>query len=99
MDVRSQSERCMNSYHARDITITQVDANNAFTSLADELNLIQVNIVGAGEHAGDIKRYNKIVKEHPPVVLTFYILICTRNRMKYSIKHDNDNNYHFEKSE
>ena len=50
--------------------------DNEFEVLAEELRPIPVNIVGAGEHIGDIERSNRTVKERT---------ICHVHRLPYKI--------------
>ena len=63
-DANRQSKISINIYHAREISIKQVNADNEFKSLTEELRPIPVNIVSAGEHVGDIEISNRTVKEH-----------------------------------
>ena len=47
-DVKAQSKRAINIYHAREIPVDQVNTDNEFEVLTEELIPIPVNIVGAG---------------------------------------------------
>ena len=62
-DVKAQPKRVINVYNIREIAVDQVDADNEFEVLIEELRPLPVNIVGAGEHIGDIERLNRTVKE------------------------------------
>ena len=62
-DVIVQSKRALNVYHARKITITQLNADNEFGVMVEEVRPMPVNVVGAGEHVGDIERSNRTVQE------------------------------------
>ena len=62
-DVIAQSKRALNVYHARKITISQLNVDNEFGVMVEELRPMPVNIVGAGEHVGDIERSNRTVQE------------------------------------
>ena len=59
----AQSKRALNVYHVRGITISQLNADNEFGVMVDEVRPMPVNIVGAGEHVGDIERSNRTVQE------------------------------------
>lgn len=56
-DVIAQSKRALNVYHARKITINQLNVDNEFKFkvMVDEVRPTPVNIVGVGEHVGDIE--------------------------------------------
>ena len=60
-DVKAQSKRAINIYHTRGIAVKQINADNEFEVLTDEIRPIPVNIVGSGEHVGDIERSNRTV--------------------------------------
>ena len=45
------------------ISISQLNADNEFTVLGGEIGQIMMNIVGAGEHVGNVERSIRTVKE------------------------------------
>ena len=63
-DIKVQSKRTINVYHAQEISISQLNVDNDFEVLGEELRPIPVNMVGAGEHVGDIERSGRTIKEH-----------------------------------
>ena len=54
----------INIYHAKEIHIKQVDADNESNILTNEIRPIPVSIMGADEQVVNIERSNRIVKEH-----------------------------------
>ena len=62
-DIIAKSKRAINIYHAREITIEQVNVDNEFSVLVDEIMPIPINIVGTGEHVGNTERSNLTIKE------------------------------------
>ena len=62
-DGKAQSKRATNVYHAREIAVEQVNIDNKFEALTEELRSISVNMVEAGEHVGNIEWSNRSVKE------------------------------------
>ena len=63
-DVKRQSKLAISIYRARKIAIKQLNANNEFNCIVDEIRPISVNIVSAGEYVGDTERSNRTVKEY-----------------------------------
>ena len=47
-DIKVQSKRAINVYHPREISISQLNVDNEFEVLSEELYPIPVNVVGAG---------------------------------------------------
>ena len=62
-DVIAQSKRALNVYHAREITISQLNVDNEFGVMVEEVRPMPVNIVSAGEHVCEIERSNRTVQE------------------------------------
>ena len=56
-------KRCINLYHSRDLSVIQMNTDNKFGCIKEEIRPIKLNMVAAGEHAGNIERYNRTVKE------------------------------------
>ena len=64
-DEVDQSKRAINVYHARKITIIQLNGDDKFGVMVEAIRPTPVNIVGAGEHIGNIERSNRTVEERP----------------------------------
>ena len=47
-DVKAQSKRAINVYHARNISIIQLNGDNEFEVMVKEIRPMPENIVGAG---------------------------------------------------
>ena len=62
-DITNMSKRVVNTYHARGIRVSQVNADNEFKVLGDKIAPTKVNIVGAGEHVGNIERSGRTIQE------------------------------------
>ena len=60
--VRSAS-KVLNIYNARGLHVSQINADNEFECIRNNMRTIPMNIVVAGEHVGDIERYNGTIKE------------------------------------
>ena len=52
----------VNMYHGRNITVAQINADNQFRCIKEDLHPIPVNIVAAGEHVGTIERSIRTMK-------------------------------------
>ena len=68
------SKKAVNKYHARQVGIIQINADNEFTALEGKMANIALNIVAAGEHVGNIERSIRTIKEHTR---------CTVHRLPY----------------
>ena len=55
--------KCINVYHSRNLRVTQLNADNEFACIEDEMRSTKMNVVAAGEHVGGIERSNRIVQE------------------------------------
>ena len=53
----------MKLFNRRRIGITQVNADNEFECIREDIAPLQLNIVAAGDHVGDIERANRSLKE------------------------------------
>ena len=62
-DVKSGVKRVLNTYHSRGLRVTQINADNEFTCIREEVRPANMNIVAAGEHVGYIERLGRILKE------------------------------------
>ena len=60
--LRSAS-KVVNIYNVRGLKISQINANNEFKCIRDNMRPIPMNIIVAGEHVGDIDRSNIPIKE------------------------------------
>ena len=61
-DIINMSKRAVNIYHNRGIRITQVNGDNEFEVLRNEMESTDVNIVAAGAHVGDVERSIRTIK-------------------------------------
>ena len=52
-----------NMYKKRGIRISQINADNEFECIREEVHPTHLNVVAAGKHVGDIERGNKSLKE------------------------------------
>ena len=73
--VRNLSKRAINKYLRRGVSITQINADNEFNVLGGEVGQIALNIVGMGEHVGDVERSIRTVKEQ---------IRCHEHRLPYT---------------
>ena len=55
--------KCINVYHSRNLRVTQLNVDNEFACIEDEIRPTRMNVVAAGEHVGDIERSNRTVQE------------------------------------
>ena len=62
-DIINMVKRAVNVYHARGIRITQINVDNEFQVLEEKLAPMKVNLVGAGEHVGNIERSGRTIQE------------------------------------
>ena len=62
-DMKESILKAINMYHARSITITQINADNQFACVGDDLPGIDLNIVVAGEHIGNAERSIRTIKD------------------------------------
>ena len=58
-DTKRLSKRAINKYLRQGIRIKQINVDNKFNSLNEEIGDIMINMVAAGEHVGDIERLIK----------------------------------------
>ena len=50
-------------YRKRGINVQHLNADNEFECVRDKILPVNLNIVAAGEHVGDIERANRSLKE------------------------------------
>lgn len=62
-DIERMSKRAINIYHKRGVKVSQVNVDNEFEPLRDKIDTVNLNIVGAGEHVGDVERSIRSVKD------------------------------------
>ena len=62
-DIINMVKRATNVYHARGIRITQVNVDNEFQVLEEKLAPMKVNLVGTGEHVGNVERSGRTIQE------------------------------------
>ena len=62
-DMLAGIKKCVNMYHSRGLKVVQLNGDNKFASIEEELRPIKMNIVAAGEHVGDIERSGRTIKE------------------------------------
>ena len=56
-------KRVINIYHTRGLRVTQLNTDNEFECIREEVRAMNMNIVAARENAGDIERLGRTVKE------------------------------------
>ena len=57
------TRKIINVFKKHGIRISQINADNAFECICEKIQPTNLNIVGAGEHVGDIERANRPLKE------------------------------------
>ena len=62
-DMLAGIKKCINMYHARGLTVVQLNGDNEFSCIEEEIRPTRLNTVAAGEHVGDIERSGRTVKE------------------------------------
>ena len=62
-DIIRTIKRIINLYHARNITVKQINADNEFACVEEEITPVKMNIVAAGQHVGDVERSIRTIKE------------------------------------
>ena len=63
-DAVRQLKKVVNTYNARGVKLRQINADNEFRVLEDDIGDIQLNIVAAGEHVGNVERSIRTLKEY-----------------------------------
>ena len=62
-DMLAGIRNCINMYHARGLTVVQLNGDNKLSSIEEDIRPTRLNIVAAGEHVGDIERSGRTIKE------------------------------------
>ena len=62
-DMLSGIKKCINMYHSRGLTVVQLNCDNEFACIEEEIRPTRLNKVAAGEHVGDVERSGRTVKE------------------------------------
>ena len=62
-DILSCIEKVLRLYSSRGIMVTQINCDNEFNCIRDNIAPIVLNSVAADEHVGDIERANRTLKE------------------------------------
>ena len=62
-DIIKGLKNIINTYQARGITVTQINADNEFACAADEVLPTRLNIAASEEHVGDVERSIRYIKE------------------------------------
>lgn len=62
-DVIKRTKQAINVYHTRKLTVDQLNTDNQFRCVDQEILPVSTNIVAAGEHVGLIKRSVRTVKK------------------------------------
>ena len=62
-DMKESILKAINMYYARSGTITQINADNQFACVGDDLPGIDLNIVVAGEHIGNAEKSIRTIKD------------------------------------
>ena len=61
-DMLKGIRKCINMYHARGLRVVQLNGDNEFASIKEEIRPTRLNTVAAGEHVGDIERSGRTIK-------------------------------------
>ena len=48
-------KKCVNLYHSRGLEVIQLNTDNEFACIEEDICPIKLNMVAAGEHVGDIE--------------------------------------------
>ena len=63
VDMAKGIKKCINMYHKRGLTVTQLNTDNEFGCIEDDILPTRLNMVAANEHVGDIEVSIKTTKE------------------------------------
>ena len=63
LDILQGVKKCVNIYHSRGLEVIQLNTDNEFACIEEGIRPIKLNMVAVGEHAGDIERSGRTVKE------------------------------------
>ena len=56
-------KRVKNMYHSKGLRVTQVNTDNEFKCIREDVRQVHMNAVVAGEHVRDIERSERTIKE------------------------------------
>ena len=54
---------CINVYYARGLEVSQLNTDNEFLCIEEDIRPVRLNVVAANEHVGNIERSTRTVKE------------------------------------
>ena len=56
-------KKCINLYHKRGLTVTQLNTDNEFECIEEDILPTRLNMVAANEHVGDVEVSIRATKE------------------------------------
>ena len=62
-DMLKGIKKCVNMYHTRGLEVIQLNTDNGFACIEEDIRPINLNMVATGEHVGDIERSGRTFKE------------------------------------
>ena len=55
-------KKCVNMYHARELEVTQLNTENDFKCIEEDIRPIRLNMIAANEHVGNVERSTRTIK-------------------------------------
>ena len=53
-DMLKGIKACINLYHARGLEVSQLNTDNEFTCIEEDIRPVRLNVVAANEHVGNV---------------------------------------------
>ena len=63
MEMLAGVKACINVYHARGLEVTQLNTDNEFACIEEDIRPVKLNVVAANEHVGNVERSTRTIKE------------------------------------
>ena len=63
IDIEKGTKRIINMYHARGLRVTQINTDNEFACIREQIRPTNLNMVAAGEHVSNVERSIRTIKE------------------------------------
>lgn len=94
-DIITSIHKLINLYHSRGLRVTQINADNEFECIRDDIRPIHLNIVGVDAHVGEIERAVRTTKDDTRshihrLPFTHYPRAMVAGAVTYSIKLRNE---------
>ena len=59
-----ETRACLNLYEARGLSVRDIHADNEFECIREDIRPVELDVVPADSHVGEIERSNRTMKEH-----------------------------------